>query len=250
MPLSRSSQKRPKRNPPAKKQWKAALSKPSATLGTKARLKASPVEKTLPLLEKYYPNATCALNFETPFQLLIATILSAQCTDERVNQVTAVLFPRYPDAKALAAADLLDIEAIIRPTGFFKAKAKNINGAAKALMEHHGGEVPKVMADLVALPGVGRKTANVVLGTAYGIGEGVVVDTHVLRLSKRLGWTKSEDPLQVEKDLQALIPRDKWIEISHLLILHGRAICNARKPACSKCFLLGLCPRIGVKVSV
>lgn len=195
------------------------------------------------LLRHYYPNAECALNFETPFQLLIATILSAQCTDERVNIVTAVLFDEYPDAKKLAKADVEDVEMIIRSAGFYKMKAKNITQTAKILVEKYKGEVPQKLELLTPLAGVGRKTANVVLGTAYGIPSGVVVDTHVSRLSYRLGLTKEDNPIAIERDLIDLLPQSDWIDFSHLLIHHGRAICKARKPQCERCFLIDVCPQ-------
>ncbi len=196
-----------------------------------------------------YPGAECALTHASPLQLLIATILSAQCTDERVNLVTPSLFARYPSAAALAAAPRAEIEKIIQSTGFFRNKAKNIQECARALTERHEGEVPRSLDELVALAGVGRKTANVVLGTAHGIPSGVVVDTHVGRLSLRLGLTKSTDPVKVEQDLMGLLPKKEWIAFSHRMIFHGRQICIARKPRCSICPLADLCPRMGVEVS-
>lgn len=199
----------------------------------------------LAALEELYPDPRCALMFRNPLELLVATILSAQCTDIRVNQVTPALFARYPDARTLAMADVTELEEIVRPTGFFRNKAKNILGCAKALMEKHGGEVPRGMAELTALPGVGRKTANVVLGNIFDT-PGMVVDTHVKRLARRFGWTDAEDPLKIEQDLCRLLPAKKWTNTSHVLILHGRALCKAPTPLCSNCPVVSLCPRIGV----
>jgi endonuclease III len=229
---------------PAKKQWKAALSKPSATSLHKPK-KKSQLDPTLALslLKAQYPDAHCALNFEGPFQLLIATILSAQCTDERVNIVTKDLFKKYPDAKSMGIAPLEDLENLVRSTGFFKNKAKNIQNCAKTLSEKYKGQVPKDLDQLTALSGVGRKTANVVLGNAYGITSGIVVDTHVTRLSNRFGWTKSENAVVIEKELMPVIPVEDWILISHLLIYHGRAVCKARRPQCESCFLADPCPQ-------
>jgi endonuclease-3 len=200
-------------------------------------------------LAKEYADAECALVHRSPFQLLIATILSAQCTDERVNIVTKDLFAKYPDAAALAEAPLKDVEKIIQSTGFFRAKAKNIVECSKKLVELHDGEVPKELDSLVVLPGVGRKTANVVLGTAYGIPTGVVVDTHVTRITGRLGLTTNTDATKIERDLMQCLKEDEWIDFSHRLIHHGRRICKARKPLCSQCVLLSLCPRVGVTES-
>jgi len=196
-------------------------------------------------LRLLYP-AQCALTHDNPFQLLVATILSAQCTDERVNMVTPVLFSKYQDAQSFAKAKQQDIEKIIHSTGFFRAKAKNILGASRAIVRDHDGRVPETLEQLVALPGIGRKTANVVLGTAFGHAEGVVVDTHVGRLSRRLGLTRETDAGKAERDLMGLLPRSKWIEFSHRLIWHGRRICMARKPLCDSCPLAVECPRIGV----
>lgn len=194
-----------------------------------------------------YPAADCSLDFESPFQLLVATILSAQCTDKRVNLVTPGLFRRWPTPAALAAAKPRDLEAMIRTTGFFRAKARSILGCARALVERHGGEVPRTMDDLVRLPGVGRKTANVVLGSAFGIASGVVVDTHVGRISRRLGLTRAADAVRAERDLVRVLPPDHWIAFSHRLIEHGRGVCSARRPVCESCPLADLCPRVGVK---
>jgi endonuclease-3 len=194
------------------------------------------------LLHEEYPDAHCELDFGTPFQLAVATILSAQTTDVRVNEVTPVLFEAYPDAESLANAQKGDVEEIIRSTGFFRNKAKNIIGFARGLMGEHDGEVPRDLDALTDLPGVGRKTANVILGNAFDINEGVVVDTHVKRLSKRLGLTKEETPVKVERDLMELLPRDRWTLLSHLLIWHGRRVCDARKPLCEECVVSHLCP--------
>lgn len=196
----------------------------------------------LRVLRAAYPDAHCELHHKGAFQLLVATILSAQCTDARVNMVTPPLFRKYPDAASMAAARLEDIEAIIRSTGFFRSKAKNIRAAAATLVSEYGGKVPRDIDALTALPGVGRKTANVVLGNAYGIESGVVVDTHVGRLSRRLGLTRHTDPVKVENDLMKIVPRDAWSLWSHLLIWHGRRRCFARKPDCAGCELAVLCP--------
>ena len=201
-------------------------------------------------LSKLYPQALCSLDFDSPFQLLIATILSAQCTDKRVNAVTGSLFGRWPTAAALAAATQAEVEAVIRSTGFFRAKAKNIRGCCQALVERHGSEVPRTLEELVRLPGVGRKTANVVLGSGFGLPSGVVVDTHVGRLSRRLGLTRHADAVKAERDLIAAIPKSHWIAFSHRLIEHGRAVCTARRPRCEECLLAGLCPRVGVKPAI
>ena len=193
-------------------------------------------------LKAEYPDAHCELDHRDAFELLCATILSAQCTDARVNLVTPALFERYPDAAALADARQEDVEAMIRPTGFFRNKAKSLLGMARAVVEHHGGAIPRSMDELRTLPGVGRKTANVILGNAYGINEGVTVDTHVGRLSRYLGLTKHDDPEKVEQDLMKLAPREEWALLSHLLIFHGRRVCIARRPQCDRCVLADLCP--------
>ncbi|RMG94198.1 MAG: endonuclease III [Chloroflexi bacterium] len=193
-------------------------------------------------LRQAYPDAHCELNYETPFQLLVAVILSAQCTDVRVNQVTPHLFARYPTPEAMAAAPRAEIEAIIRPTGFFRQKARYIQETAHRIIHEHGGTVPDQMKELLKLPGVARKTANVVLGEIYNHAEGITVDTHVKRLAKRLALTDEDDPGKVEQDLMKLIPAESWIEISHLLIFHGRRVCKARNPECAHCFLNDLCP--------
>ena len=199
------------------------------------------VAAILAKLDGAYPNATCELKHENPFQLLVATILSAQCTDVRVNQVTETLFKKYPDAKAFAYANPSELEQEIRPTGFFRNKTKSVMGASRAIIEKFGGQVPRTMEEILTLPGVARKTANVVLGTAYGIASGVVVDTHVLRLSKRLDLSRNEDPKKVEQDLMKIIPQEKWIQFSHQLIWHGRRVCFARKPKCIECNMESLC---------
>jgi len=192
-------------------------------------------------LEGAYPEAKCALNFETPLQLLIATILSAQSTDKTVNTVTPALFKRYKTAKDFAAAKTEDLEKMVHSTGFFRNKAKSVQGACRMIAEKHGGNVPQTMEALLELPGVARKTANVVLGVAFGIAEGVVVDTHVQRLSRRLDFSREERPEKIEEDLVKLFPRERWIQLSHLLIHHGRAICDARKPRCSQCPIEDVC---------
>jgi endonuclease-3 len=192
-------------------------------------------------LDEAYPEAICELKHANPLQLVISTILSAQCTDVRVNQVTESLYKKYPDAKAFAYANPVDLEQEIRPTGFFRNKTKSVIGASKAIVEKFGGEVPRTMEEMLTLPGVARKTANVVLGTAYGIPSGIVVDTHVLRLSRRLELTKHEDPKNVEQDLMKILPKDKWIQFSHQLIWHGRRVCVARNPKCIQCNLESIC---------
>jgi endonuclease III len=194
------------------------------------------------LLAEEYPDAHCELDYVDAYQLAVATILSAQTTDVRVNMVTPVLFERYRTVADLAAARQEDVEEIVRSTGFFRNKAKNIIGFARAVMADHDGQVPRSLDELAALPGVGRKTANVILGNAFGIDEGVVVDTHVKRLSARLALTPYEDPIKVEQDLMALFPRERWTMLSHLLIWHGRRVCEARKPRCEACIVSALCP--------
>jgi endonuclease-3 len=193
-------------------------------------------------LKRHYPNSKCTLHYQTPLQLLVATILSAQCTDERVNQVTPELFRRFPDAQALATAPREEIEALIRPTGFYRNKAKHIQEACRKILTDFGGQVPRTMPELLTLPGVARKTASVVLAHAFGINAGVTVDTHVKRLSRRLGLTEHEDPVRIERDLMQLLPQVDWENWSLRLIEHGRAICTARQPLCQQCFLADLCP--------
>ena len=197
--------------------------------------------RILDTLELAHPEARCALHYRNAFELSVATILSAQCTDERVNMVTPRLFERYPDAASLAQASPAELEEIIRSTGFFRAKARSLIGFAKGLVETHGGEVPRTMAELVPLPGIGRKTANVVLGHAYDVNEGVAVDTHVRRVANRLGLVKVDEPEKIEKELMALVPRERWTRTTDLLIFHGRKICDARRPACGECPLFPVC---------
>jgi endonuclease-3 len=197
-------------------------------------------------LAREYPGARCALEHADAYQLLVATILSAQCTDARVNLVTPAFFARYPSPEALARADRAEVEEIIRSTGFFRNKTRSLIGMAQALVADHGGEVPRTMEQLRGLPGVGRKTANVVLGNAYGINEGVTVDTHVTRLSRLLGLTRNDDPVKIEQDLMGLVPRQDWALSSHLLIFHGRRVCIARRPRCPQCVLAELCPSAGI----
>ena len=207
------------------------------------------VAELITRLRAAYPDAHCALDYETPLQLLVAVILSAQCTDERVNLTTPALFARYPTAEALAAADPADLEALVHPTGFYRNKARYLREAAQRLLSAYDGVVPPEMDALLSLPGVARKTANVVRGEIYGLADGVTVDTHVKRLAARLGLTTETDPVKVERDLMALIPCESWIEIAHLLIWHGRRVCFARKPNCAGCVLSDTCPRVGVSVS-
>jgi endonuclease-3 len=204
-------------------------------------------QKILSALKRVYPDAHCELNFSNPLQLLVATILSAQCTDKRVNLVTAELFKKFHTAKDFAVAPLAEIEDAVKSTGFFRNKAKNIKACCAALVENFGGEVPRTMDELHALAGVGRKTANVVLGNAFGINVGVVVDTHVTRLSNRLGLAKGADAVKLEQELMKLVPQNDWTLFSHWLIWHGRRRCAARKPDCASCEIKRLCPQIGVK---
>lgn len=205
------------------------------------------VRTLLKRLDQSYPDAKCSLNYRTPLELLVATILSAQCTDERVNQVTPTLFARFPDARAFAEAAISDLEDQVRSTGFFRNKAKHIQGACRRIVDHFGGAVPRTMDELLTLPGVARKTANVVLGNAFEIAAGVVVDTHVHRLSQRLGLSERRQPEQVEQDLMACLPQSAWIRFSHQMILHGRGTCLARSPRCAECVLASGCPRVGVE---
>jgi len=203
------------------------------------------VKKILDFLDEYYPDARCSLDFADPFQLLAATILSAQCTDERVNRTTPALFAAYPTPEAMAAAKLEDLEAIVKPCGFFHNKAKNLIGMSRAVVAEYSGRVPQTLEALVKLPGVGRKTANVVLGNAFGM-PGLTVDTHLGRISRRLGLSRSLDPERVEADLAAVIPQEKWTLFSHQAIAHGRALCQARRPRCEVC-PFSACPRLGVE---
>jgi endonuclease-3 len=205
------------------------------------------VRSLLEGLEELYPDVDCELDRETPFQLVCATILSAQCTDERVNMVTPALFRAFPTPQAMAKAPLPKLEALIRSTGFFRAKAKSLKGMAAMLVKDFGGEVPRTLAELVKLPGVARKTAGVVLGTAYGLAENVVVDTHVQRLAMRLGLTRSADVKNIEQDLMKVIPQGNWIRFSHQVIWHGRRVCFARKPQCATCTLAPFCPSAGLE---
>lgn len=197
-------------------------------------------------LKKHYPDAHCALNYSTPFELLVATVLSAQCTDERVNKVTPVLFSKLGTPELMSAAPLAEIEEIIMSTGFYKNKAKSLKNCSQILVEKYNSEVPKNLEQLYELPGVGRKTANVVLGNAYGISSGVVVDTHVTRLSNRFGWVKMTDAVKIEAKLNEMCPQNDWIMLSHYLIAHGRSICTARSPKCASCFLSEACPKRGI----
>ena len=201
-------------------------------------------QEILVRIKHLYPDATCSLNYETPVQLLVATILSAQCTDERVNMVTPPLFARFPDALNMANADLEEIEKLVKSTGFYRNKAKNIQGACRKIINDFGGEIPQKMEDLLTLPGVARKTANVVLAHAFGINAGVTVDTHVKRLSQRLGLTQNTDAVRIERDLIKLIPQQDWENWSIRLIYHGRAVCKARSPLCQQCQLADLCPSV------
>jgi endonuclease-3 len=262
MPLLKNSPKAQKAKTSAGKQWKAAPLKPSATTAAKKLNKvvkskkptpvkpevlkkpiAPRVARILEILKNTYPDAHCSLEFSNPLELLIATILSAQCTDERVNKTTPAVFARYKNVQDFAAADPLVLEQLIRSTGFYRNKTKNIIACCQQLIEKHDGEVPRTMEELSVLPGVGRKTANVLLGNAFGI-PGMVVDTHVGRLSLRLGLSFGKNPVEIEHDLEKIIPRENWVDLSHWLIYHGRAICDARKPMCTQCPLLKDCPQI------
>ena len=233
----RSASKKTAARPAAK-----PIAKPSrARGGTPSPTNPKRVAAILQKLDEAYPDATCELKHVNPFQLLISTILSAQCTDVRVNQVTETLYKRYANPEAFAYANPSELEQEIRPTGFFRNKTKSVMGASKAVVEKFGGEVPRTMEEILTLPGVARKTGNVVLGTAYGIASGVVVDTHVQRLSNRLELTKYQEPKKIEQDLMKVIPQNKWIQFSHQLIWHGRRVCIARKPKCVVCNLERLC---------
>ena len=227
----------PVKSQAAKSGKTAKAVKPAHAAGTDPKRVAAILAK----LEEAYGNATCELKHENAFQLLISTILSAQCTERRVNQVAETLYKKYPDPKAFAYATPGELEQDIRPTGFFRNKTKSLMGASKAIIERFGGQVPRTMEEILTLPGVARKTANVVLGTAYGIASGVAVDTHVLRLSNRLNLSRNEDPKKVEQDLMKIIPQEKWIQFSHQLIWHGRRVCHARKPKCIECNMESLC---------
>lgn len=234
---------------PATRRSAAAPVKPGARLVLRSRfpqLKGAALKAhaaaVFAELERMYPDAHCELDYRNAYELTVATILSAQCTDKRVNMVTPAVFAAYPSAAALADAPLEHVEALVKSTGFFRAKAKSLVGMAQAVVGRHGGEIPHTMAALVELPGVGRKTANVVLGNVFGINEGVVVDTHVGRVAYRLGFTKATDPVRIEVALMPLFPRETWTMLSHLLIWHGRQICDARRPRCGLCDLRPRCP--------
>jgi endonuclease III len=235
----------PKKSRPARgsKALKTAQSVRSAAASKKSAPGTDPkrVAAILAKLDEAYPNATCELKHENAFQLLISTILSAQCTDVRVNQVAETLYKKYPSPEAFAHASPAELEQDVRPTGFFRNKTKSIMGASKAILENFGGEVPRTMEEMLTLPGAARKTANVVLGTAYGIASGIVVDTHVIRISNRLDLTRNEDPKKIEQDLMRVIPKEKWIQFSHQIIWHGRRVCQARKPKCLECNLEKIC---------
>ena len=222
---------------PVKSGKLAKAAKPARAAGSNPQRVAAILAK----LDEAYPNATCELNHQIAFQLLISTVLSAQCTDVRVNQVAETLYKKYPDAKAFAYATPSELEQDIRPTGFFRNKTKSVMGASKAIIEKFGGEVPRTMEEILTLPGVARKTENVVLGTAYGIPSGIVVDTHVQRISNRLDLTRNEDPKKIEQDLMQVIPKERWIQFSHQIIGHGRRVCQARKPKCTECNMESLC---------
>jgi endonuclease-3 len=227
-----------------KKKTSAAKTKPKKPVSKKnspVKTGQKRVAAILHKLDEAYPNATCELNHANAFQLLVATILSAQCTDVRVNQVTATLFKKYPTPQAFAIANPAELEQDIRPTGFFRNKTKSVIGASNAVLERFGGNVPRTMEEMLTIPGAARKTSNVVLGTAYGIASGIVVDTHVQRLSNRLEFTNNGDPKKIEQDLMNIIPQDRWISFSHQLIWHGRSVCHARNPKCADCNLESLC---------
>ncbi len=230
----------------AAKRKKAAKKKKAKARGYRARRYSRDqrmrAARVLQRLYELYPDVECALTHRNAFELTAATILSAQCTDERVNMVTPELFQRWPTPAALARADVADVEDVVRSTGFFRNKAKNLQGMAQRVEEVYGGEIPEPMDDLLTLPGVARKTANVVRGVIWGLADGVVVDTHVKRISNLLGWTKRSDPVQIERDLVALHPKDVWIDLSHMIIHHGRRTCIARRPRCDECPLATDCP--------
>lgn len=243
MPPKKMNKKKkaPPKKPAAAKSKRPA-NRPSVSKKTvAARTDPRRVAAILAKLDEAYPNATCELKHENAFQLLISTILSAQCTDVRVNQVAETLYKKYSTPEAFAHANPAELEQDIRPTGFFRNKTKSIMGASKAILEKFGGQVPRTMEEMLTLPGAARKTANVVLGTGYGIASGIVVDTHVIRISNRLDLTRNEDPKKIEQDLLAIIPKEKWILFSHQVIWHGRRLCHARKPKCVECNLEQLC---------
>jgi endonuclease-3 len=239
--LSRRRPARPARLPSAR--TRAGLSVLTASDRRERRKRAAAIApRTLERLAKQHPTAHCELDYRSAFELIVSVVLSAQTTDVAVNKVTPKLFARFPDARALAAVEPKDVEPFVSTLGFFRMKSKALVGLARALLERHGGEVPRSMADLVRLPGVGRKTANVVLGVLWNIPEGVVVDTHVMRLAQRLGWTKHTSPDTIERDLCAILPKSEWDHASHVLIFHGRRVCFARKPACGNCHVNDVCP--------
>lgn len=245
MTARRTGAAKPRRGAAGKTGSKAKASarprprRPKVLRGEALRAHALEVQRRL---AAEYPDAHCELDHRNPFELAVATILSAQCTDKRVNQVTPELFRRWPDAQALAQAPVAEIEEVIRSTGFFRNKARSLAGLADVIVRDHGGEVPGTMEELVVLPGIGRKTANVVLGNAFGRNEGIVVDTHVARLSARFGLTRETDPVRIERALVPLFPRESWTMLSHLMIWHGRRVCDARKPRCRDCVLADICP--------
>jgi endonuclease-3 len=205
------------------------------------------INKLIEILKEKYPNARYELDWDTPFQLLVGTILAAQCTDERVNKVTKNFFPKYPDAKSLAEANIEELEEILKPTGFYKKKAKQVQDVSKALVENFQGEVPQTMQELTTLPGVARKSANVVLNNAFKIASGIIVDTHVHRISPRMGLTKEGSPETIEKALMKIVPQDEWVQFGPAMVLHGRYVCTAKKTKCSECVLNDMCPKIGVE---
>ncbi len=244
-PASAAARKAPAKAAPAAKPVKPAKAPKPRPPAASPRLRADEIYKRL---QNLYPDARCALQHTDAFQLIIATILSAQCTDDRVNMVTPILFARFPTPQAMAQADIAELEQIVRSTGFYRNKAKSIKECARGIIERFGGQVPRTMDELLSLRGVARKTANVVLGNAYVINEGIVVDTHVGRLSHRMGLTKHGDKeaVKIEQDLVKLFDRDRWTMLAHLLIYHGRQVCSARKPACDRCTLSDLCPKAGL----
>jgi len=242
--MATKSKKKPSKKKSIRAKSKAAKASKTVKAAKTAHAAGTAPKRVAAILAKLdeaYGNATCELKHENAFQLLISTILSAQCTDVRVNQVAETLYKKYPDPRAFAHATPSELEQDIRPTGFFRNKTKSVMGASKAILEKFSGQVPRTMEEILTLPGVARKTGNVVLGTAYGIASGVVVDTHVLRLSKRLDLSRQEDPKKVEQDLMKIIPQEKWIQFSHQVIWHGRRVCHARKPKCVECNMESLC---------
>jgi endonuclease III len=241
VPSKRKKKSAPRRPAAGSKPARPSAAKVRSSVAAGKGTDPARVRAVLKGLDEAYPAATCELKYENPFQLLISTILSAQCTDEVVNQVTATLFKKYPSPEALAYANPSEVEQEIRPTGFFRNKTKSIIGASKKIVEEFQGHVPKTMEELITLPGAARKTANVVLGCAFGIASGVVVDTHVMRLSQRLDLTKNDDPKKIEQDLMAILPKEHWILFSHQLIWHGRRVCHARRPKCIECNLNRIC---------